>query len=126
MHITSLLTDDTVLAEIGSRLNHERTQQELTQAQLSQKAGISKRTLERAESGQSIQFSTFVRLLRALNMIEHLNLILPEDTPTPMQRLNSNNSRRQRVRAKQRDVTITDQTGTTNNAKQNDWKWDED
>jgi transcriptional regulator with XRE-family HTH domain len=53
MKITSTLTDDAVLAEIGERLCARRLELQLTQAVVAEQAGIAKRTLERMESGHS-------------------------------------------------------------------------
>ena len=54
MRISDQLTDKAVLTELGQRLERRRIDAALTQAQLAQEAGISKRTLERIESGVAI------------------------------------------------------------------------
>ena len=77
-------TDDAVLAELGSRLGAVRLSRNLTQAELAKEAGVSKRTLERIEAGQSAQITSFIRILRALDLLERLELLLPPAQPGPM------------------------------------------
>ena len=66
MRITSELTDTAVLHEIGDRLERRRIDAGLTQAQLAEEAGISKRTVERIEAGHSTDFVMLLRVLRVL------------------------------------------------------------
>ena len=47
MKITKQATDEAVLSELGGRLAQVRLERNLTQAQLAEQAGVSKRTVER-------------------------------------------------------------------------------
>ena len=51
MVIRSSLSDGAVLEELGRRLEAIRLGRNQTQAQLARQAGVSKRTIERLESG---------------------------------------------------------------------------
>jgi transcriptional regulator with XRE-family HTH domain len=65
MKIDNTLTDASVLRELGERLLKVRLDRNLTQAALAEQAGISKRTVERIESGEvASQLSGFVRICR--------------------------------------------------------------
>ena len=77
-------TDEAVLAELGARLNAARLARGLTQAELAHDAGISKRTIERIEAGQSTQLTSFIRILRTLELLDGLELVLPPAEPGPM------------------------------------------
>lgn len=114
MHISNMLSDDTVLAEIGSRIAARRLALQLTQAQVASQAGVAKRTLERVEAGQSAQLATIVRILRALESLQDLERILPEAGPTPMELLRNRGKKRQRAPGK--DMTREDATT---------WTWDD-
>jgi transcriptional regulator with XRE-family HTH domain len=57
----------------------------LTQAELARKAGIGKRTLERLEAGDTTQTKTLIRVLRELDLLERLELLMPEPTTRPSQ-----------------------------------------
>ena len=77
-------SDDAVLVELGKRIEVLRLMQNMTQAQLAREAGVSKRTLERIEAGQSAQITSFIRILRALEVLERIELLLPVSQPGPM------------------------------------------
>lgn len=79
-----LQTDDAVLAEIGDRLGVARLSRDLTQADLAHAAGVSKRTVERMEAGQSAQLTSFIRVLRALDLLGGLEVLLPPARPSPI------------------------------------------
>lgn len=85
MNISNQLTDEAVLRELGKRLAAARLSRNLTQAQLAAQAGISKRTVERMESGEvAMQLSGFVRVCRALDLLEGLDALVPEPAPSPL------------------------------------------
>ncbi len=77
-------TDDAVLDEIGARVGAARLSRNRTQQQLAHDAGVSKRTLERIEAGESAQLTSFIRVLRALDLLGGLELLLPPPEPGPM------------------------------------------
>ena len=98
MKITSNLTDPVLLSELGARLAAARIERNLTQADLAEKSGVSKRSVERIESGEvAAQLSVFIRILRGLGMLENLEVLLPESKPGPMNLLKSQGKRRQRA-----------------------------
>src|SRR5580693_2059843 len=84
MKITTELTDMAVLHEIGGRLERRRIDAELTQAQLAEEAGISKRTVERIEAGHSTDFLMLLRVLRSLRLLEVLDTLLPDVSQSPL------------------------------------------
>ena len=79
MQIFPLLSDRIVLVELGARIAAQRIVLELSQAQASLRAGISKRTLERLEAGHSVQLSSLVRILRVLDGFSGLDQLFPEN-----------------------------------------------
>lgn len=114
MKLNEQWTDETVLRELGERLAARRIDQELTQAQLAQRAGIAKRTLERMEAGQSSQLSSLIRVLRVLQLLPALDALLPEVGPRPMDLLKRDGKRRQRASGKRRAADETP------------WEWGDD
>lgn len=97
MRFATRQTDEAVLAEIGERLSAARLARNLTQAALASDAGISKRTLERMEAGESAQLTSFLRVLRALDLLEGLEALLPPARPEPMELLRAGGHARQRA-----------------------------
>jgi DNA-binding XRE family transcriptional regulator len=55
MKITPQFTDEGILRELGARLAGVRLGHNLTQAALAEQAGVSKRTVERLESGGALR-----------------------------------------------------------------------
>ena len=100
MKITKQATDEAVLSELGGRLARIRLDKNLTQAQLAEQAGISKRTVERLESGSvATQLSGFIRVCRVLDLVERLDLLAPEPIPSPVEQLKLRGRKRQRASA---------------------------
>jgi len=98
MKITKQATDTAVLTEIGRRLAQVRLGRNLTQVQLAEQAGVSKSTVQRLESGDvSPQLSGFIRVCRVLDLVERLDLLVPEPVPSPVEQLKLGGKRRQRA-----------------------------
>jgi transcriptional regulator with XRE-family HTH domain len=100
MTIESQMSDKAVLAEIGQRLGRQRVALALTQADLAREAGVSKRTVERVEAGDSTQTSTLIRILRVLGLLASLGAALPESGPRPLDLLRLRGKERQRASSK--------------------------
>ena len=84
MKIKNSTKTDAILNEIGTRLTQQRVQAKLTQAGLAEKAGVSKRTVERIEAGSSIQLSTMLQVLRVFKLLEPFGMALSaEKTEAP-------------------------------------------
>lgn len=115
MGLSSLATDDAVLAELGQRLAQRRIDARLTQADLAARAGVGKRTVERIEAGESAQLTSLVRILRALELLAQLDELLPAAGPRPMDQLRYRGQRPQRV-SKRRQLPSDD----------GDWAWGDD
>ena len=102
MDISKLLTDDAILAEIGKRIARYRLDHQMTQADMAEQAGVSKRTVERIEAGASAQFSTIIRILRVLDLLQDLDHLIPEPGPRPMDLLKQQGKVRQRASSSRR------------------------
>lgn len=113
MKISSQLTDEVVLGELGERLARSRLEQNLTQAELAEQAGVSKRTLERLESGAvATQLSGFLRVCRVLGLLERFENLIPEPVIGPMEQLKRQDHKRQRASGKKPAPSNT-----------GNWKW---
>jgi len=115
MKISDLLTDDAILAELGNRIARCRLDRQLTQADVAERAGVAKRTLERIEAGASAQVSSLVRILRVLDLLPALDRMIPEAGPRPMDLLKRKGKLRQRASRKRRS-----------DPSEKPWAWDDD
>jgi transcriptional regulator with XRE-family HTH domain len=97
MKITEQLTDAAVLHEFGERLERRRIDADLTQAQLAEEAGISKRSVERIEAGDSTDFVMLLRVLRQLKLLEALDQLVPDLPQSPLVLLKGRGRARKRV-----------------------------
>jgi DNA-binding XRE family transcriptional regulator len=76
-----------------------RIERHMTQAQLAEAAGVSKRTVERLEDGASTQLGNLIRCLRALDRLEGIERLLPEMPVNPIELLKRSGASRMRARA---------------------------
>lgn len=95
--IDAQLTDAAVLEELGSRVQHERLARNVTQARLAASAGVSLPTVQRVEAGCSVQLVSFLKVLRALGLIEQVEQLVPSPRVRPMELLVREGSERQRA-----------------------------
>lgn len=87
-----------VLEFLAGRLRAARLNENVTQADLAEAAGVSLMTVKRAESGKAnTTLLTFVALLRALGRVDQLELLLPGPAVRPMELAASGGQRRQRA-----------------------------
>lgn len=110
------LTDEAFLKSFGERLATVRLDHEWSQEKLARQARVAKRRVERLEAGEvTANLAGFVRILRALGLLERLDLLVPEATPGPMEQLRMHGKRRRRASAK-KNV----------DAKPRNWQWGDD
>lgn len=106
MRLQALTTDQAILRELGQRLERQRVERNLSQAQMADEAGVGRATLQRLERGESVQMTSMVKVLRTLRLLDGLDAAIPERVVLPIAQLQRERGqrRRQRVRA-QRSAT---------------------
>jgi len=90
-------SDKAVLRTLGARVQTLRLEQNLSQDQVAEEAGVGRSTLVRLEGGQSITLLGFVQVLRVLGALEELENFLPEPGVSPLQLLERKGKRRRRA-----------------------------
>jgi putative transcriptional regulator len=100
MRLDEIMTDAAVLAELGSRLERHRLERNWTQAELAAEAGVGQATVQRAERGESVQMTSMIKLLRALELLAGLDLAIPETIDLPIARLEREQRKRRRARGR--------------------------
>jgi transcriptional regulator with XRE-family HTH domain len=102
MNIDQYLSDEQVLSELGTRLERARLERNLTQRELAVEAGVARKAIQRIEAGGSVTLTSFIRVLRALGLIETLDRLIEEPAPSPIELLKLRGKRRRRASGEHR------------------------
>lgn len=96
-----LATEKEIISEISNRLKKHRILSNLTQEELSIKAGISVATLRRFEGGKDISLENFFKIVMSLGLVDELSDLFKQKpiTISQMEKF-SKSDERQRVRKK--------------------------
>ena len=119
MNKLSLASDNTVQKEIGSRLARYRLNRNLTQSEMAEEAGVSRATIARLENGSSTQLSNFIRVLRALDLLERIDVLIPEPQASPMEQLKMAGKQRQRASTERKSAKEVKEDAST-------WQWEDE
>lgn len=103
---------DKALGEaIGYFIKRHRTEQQLTQTEVAEKANISRSTLSLLERGEAVTLSTLLQVLRVLNLLHIMDVFKVNKTISPIALAKAEQAERQRVRSKNKP----------DNEKQSEW-----
>ena len=91
------MSDKALMDLIGGRIQKERLNQNLTQRELAERAGLGLRTVKSLEAGQRPMLETLIRALRALGRLGAIDAFLPEPGLSPLQLAKFQGRARQRA-----------------------------
>ncbi len=92
---------DKALAEtIGKFVQHHRLDQNKTQHDVSEAAGISRSTLSLLERGEKVSLSSLMQVLRILDLLHIMNVFKVNDEISPIEYVKLQKNKRQRARSK--------------------------
>ena len=74
---------DQYLSQVGNKIKLFRVSKGLTQSDLEEKSGVSKRSISRLEQGESIQLDNMIKILMALELGDNLDELIPDLTKRP-------------------------------------------
>lgn len=98
-----------IAAELGKRLKQERLNQDVTQLDVAEAAGISRRAVINAENGKA-QLEVFVAIMMVLGLSDRFDLFLSPPQISPLQLAKLQGKQRQRASRK----TQSDSEGELN------------
>ncbi|MCM1087623.1 MAG: helix-turn-helix domain-containing protein [Muribaculaceae bacterium] len=73
---------------------------EMSQQDLADKSGVSKRSISRLEQGESVQVDNLFKILVSLGLGDNIELLVPDQTKRPSYYLEKAESKPRRVRKK--------------------------
>ncbi len=97
-------TDSAIAEDIGGRLKNLRLDRNYSQKELCELTGLSIKAILNAEKGKS-NIVTYIKLLRALNCLDHLENFIPKPGISPMQIVKLSGKKRIRASSKKRTKT---------------------
>ena len=90
-------SDRAIREELAQRLRDARLNRNLTQATLAERAGVARSVVQNLEAGKDATITSFIRLLRSLGELGHLNAFLPDPGISPLQLARMQGRRRRRA-----------------------------
>ena len=108
--------EQVALDKLGQGVSQRRISLNLTQLDLAEQSGVSKRTLERLENGLPVQTPNLLAILARLDVLDAIFRQIPGEGVSPIQQVRAltKGAPRQRVRKPtEADVKVPD----------NEWVW---
>ena len=88
------------IKELGQKIKTYRIMKEMSQQDLEDKTGVSKRSISRLEQGESVQVDNLFKILLALELGDNIELLVPDQTKRPSFYLEKTVDKPKRVRKK--------------------------
>ena len=108
----STASSEAIIDALGKRLDEIRLSRNIAQTELAQEAGVSRSTLTRLAEGKPVSLDSFVRVMQALHLTDHLAALLPDPSVRPVDRVRLDGAERQRASGKR--------------AEPSEWTWGDD
>ena len=94
------MTDSAILTFLGQYIQQTRLEQNKTQQQIAEAAGINRSTLVQLEKGSGGTLQTFIRILRSLEQLQLFQTFQPQQQISPLKLAKLEQEKRQRARTK--------------------------
>ena len=105
------MSDMAIVKQIGSFIRHVRLQQNKTQAQLAEIAGLNRWTISQIENGESVTLMSLIQILRSLDSLYALNAFEVSDEISPLEYAKLKKQQKKRVRNKPTKLPDKDDLG---------------
>ena len=96
------MSDKSILETIGAFIKHNRLEQNKSQKQLAEEAGINRSTLIDFEQGKNSNIITLIQILRVLNLLYILEHFRVQQQISPIQLAKLEQNKRQRAGKKKK------------------------
>ena len=112
---TSTSSSLVIAAALCERLEAIRLSRNISQAELAGQAGVSRSTMTRIARGESISLDSFIRVIKALGLVEHLANLLPDPDVRPLELLEHEGRHRRRA----------SRPSSSRSNENEPWSWDD-
>lgn len=96
----SALSSVAISAALCKRLEEIRLSKNVSQAAIAKEAGVSRSTMTRIADGKSVSLDSFIRVMQALGLADHLAALLPDPAVRPVERAKREGAQRRRASRK--------------------------
>ncbi|MFI3261345.1 MAG: helix-turn-helix domain-containing protein [Rikenellaceae bacterium] len=103
-------TDHSIVEQIGKKIKELRLEQNITQAELRKRSGVSVRRIIDVEKGYNCTLLVLVQLLRALDAFYLIELFFAEKEISPIEYAKLMDSKKERQRARRRKLDNIDES----------------
>lgn len=80
--------DGSIISKIGEKLKAVRLKQNITQQSLAEASGVTLSTVKRMENGEIGAFSSLIRVLRVLGLLDYIQPLTEEEQLSPQEYYN--------------------------------------
>jgi transcriptional regulator with XRE-family HTH domain len=105
------MSDMAIVRQLGSYIRQLRLQQNKTQAQLAEMAGLNRWTIGQIENGEAISLISLIQILRALDSLYVLNEFQVSEEISPLEYAKLKKKQKQRVKNKAKSETENNDMG---------------
>lgn len=105
------LSDAAIVTQIGSFVKKNRLQQNITQSKLAEMAGLNRWTISQLENGESVNLTSLIQILRALDVLYVLNQFEVMDEISPLEYAKLKKKEKERARNKNSKKTDQEDLG---------------
>ena len=98
------MSDKVLMETIGNFVQHHRLNQNRSQSEVTEDAGISRSTLSLLERGEKISLSSLLKVLRVLDLLYIMDAFKVSTQISPIEYARLQKNKRQRARAKNKNL----------------------
>ena len=105
---------------LGQQLEQLRLSKNLNQSVVASEAGVSRRTITRMESGETVSLDTFIRVLKVYDIADRLASLFPAHTVRPIERVEFDGKQRKRASS-----VKNSQVNESTQQSEQPWSWND-
>ena len=91
------MSDKQIEIVLGQRIKQLRLRKNLTQQALAERTGLSRVFISKIERGHGTSLLSLLQILRALEILENIDSLIPEEAPSPIDLIKLQGKQRRRA-----------------------------